>query len=104
MKLIGNITLSGGPGADGPDRSFIHQTLEIRAETRTSRLELDGKLSVARCPGKVTWYGGSPSFFTGVTHIRIVSNGMLLIDVAVDSRQPPSLVSGGVSFEVTESE
>jgi hypothetical protein len=104
MKLIGNITLSTGPDTGGPDKSFIHQTLEIRAETRTSRLELDGKLSVARCPGNVTWYGGSPNFFAGVTHIKIVSNGSVLIDVAVDVHRQPSLVPGGVSFDVAESE
>jgi hypothetical protein len=102
MKLIGHITLSDGPDTGNPDKSFIHQTLEIDSETRTSRLGLDGKLYVARCPRNVTWYGGSPAFFAGVTRIKIVSDGRVLLDEAVDTRQQPWSVPGGVSFKVAD--
>jgi hypothetical protein len=102
MKLIGHITLSDGLGTENPDRTFIHQTLEIDAETRTSRLGLDGKLYIARCPRNVTWYGGSPAFFAEVTRIRIVRDGLVLIDEAVDTRQQPWSVPGGVSFNVAD--
>jgi hypothetical protein len=102
MKLIGHITLSDGLDTGKPDRSFIHQTLEIDAETRTSRLGLDGKLHIARSPGNVTWYGGSAALFAGVTRIKIVSNGLVLIDEAVDTRQQPWSVPGGVRFHVAD--
>jgi len=104
MKLIGNITLSNGPDSGNPNRSFIHQTLEIRAGTRTSRFGLDGKLSIVRCPRNVTWDGGSPAFFAGVTRIKVVSHGAVLIDEAVDTRRQPWSVPGGVSFDVAGSE
>jgi hypothetical protein len=102
MKLIGHITLSEGLDTGNPDRSFIHQTLEIDAETRTSRLGLDGKLYIARCPKNVTWYGGSPAFFAGVTRIKIVSDGLVLIDEAVDTRRQLWSVPGGVRFNLAD--
>jgi hypothetical protein len=102
MKMIGHITLSGGLDTGNPDRSFIHQTLEVAAETRTSRLGLDGKLHVARTPRNVTWYGGSPALFDGITRIKIVSDGQVLIDEAVDTLQQPWSVPGGVSFSLAD--
>jgi hypothetical protein len=103
MRIVGNITLSAGPDSDDPDQYFIHQTLEIRAETRTSRLELDGKLSIARSPRNVTWFGGSLDFLAGATHIKIVSHGMILIDADLGMRGSQSwAVPGGVSFDVTD--
>jgi hypothetical protein len=102
MKLIGNITLSSGPDSDKPDRCFIHQTLEIRGETRTSRLELDGKLSIARCPKNVIWHGGSLDFLAGARHIKIVSHGLILIDEVLDNDSQPWSVPDGVRFDVTE--
>jgi hypothetical protein len=104
MKLIGHITLSDGLDTGSTDRSFIHQTIQIAAETRTSRLGLDGKLHVARIPRNVTWYGGDPIFFAGVTRVRIVSHGLVLIDEAVDTQRQPWSVPGGVSFNVADFE
>jgi hypothetical protein len=100
MKVIGHITLSDALDSGNPDRCFIHQTLVIRAETRTSRFGLDGKLSIARCPRNVTWYGGSLDFLAGVSRIRIVADGRLLMDEALDTRQQPQPIPGGVSFDV----
>ena len=101
MKLIGHITLSDGLDTGNPDKSFIHQTLQIDPQPCTSRLGLDGKLYIARCPRIVTWYGGRPAFFAGVTRIKIVSDGLVVIDEAVDTRQQLWPVPGGVSFNVT---
>ena len=46
----------------------------------------------------------SPAFFAGVTRIKVVSHGAVLIDEAVDTRRQPWSVPGGVSFDVAESE
>ena len=48
------------------------------------------------------WYGGSPAFFAGVARIKVVSDGLVVIDEAMDIRQKPWTVPGGVRFNVSD--
>jgi hypothetical protein len=102
LRIVGDITLMEGWTSDNPDRTFTNQALEIREETKSSRLGRDGRLIVTCCPMNVTWYGGKAEYLRDVTHVRIVTRGHVMIDESLDTRRGPSkAVPGGMSFDVT---
>jgi len=101
LRIVGNITLIRDSRSDNPVRSFVNQTFEIRDESVTAQLGKDGRLSVTRHPKNITWHGGKAAVLKGVTHVRIVSHGQLLIDDAVNPDcGKPRAVTGGISFDV----
>jgi hypothetical protein len=103
VRTVGNIRLMEGWTSNNPDATFTNQTFEIRQETKTAHLGIDGRLLITCCPTNVTWYGGKAADFEHIVHVKIVSRGVVLIDDAVCTRRGlPREVPGGVSFDVAE--
>jgi hypothetical protein len=101
MTIKGDITLIEMSTAGNPDKLFSNQTVEIESEAPTKRQGVDGFVSVGNHPTKITWLGGTPSDLTGITHVKIVSQGQVLINAALNTfHGQPKAVSGGVSFNV----
>ena len=102
VRIVGDITLMAGWTSDNPDRTFTNQTIEIREETKSSRLGRDGRLIVTVYPMNVTWYGGKAEYLREVARVRIVARGYVLIDESLDTQHGHSkAVPGGMSFDVT---
>jgi hypothetical protein len=101
VRIVGTITLMEGWFSNNPDRTFINQQLEIRAQTKSSRLGRDGRLSVTCQPMTITWYGGKAEDLKDVSRIRVESYGRVLIDDTLDTLYgQPKAAPGGISFNV----
>jgi len=101
VRIVGDITLMEEWCSNNPDKTFMNQELEIRAQTKSSRLGRDGRLSVTCQPMKVIWYGGRLDYLQNVAHIRVESHGRVLIDDALNTLYGlPKAAPGGISFEV----
>ena len=101
VSFVGDITLMEAWTSINPDRQFPRQALEISQETRISRLERDGHLSVTCHPMKVTWLGGSIAKLVDVERIKIVCHGVIFVDTLL-SQKPGSIaeINGGVAFDL----
>jgi hypothetical protein len=103
VRIVGNIRLMEGWTSDNPDVIFKNQSFEIRQGSRAARIGIDGRLRVSCSPTIVTWYGGTPADLEHIVHIKIVSQGVILIDDALCTQNGrPKEVPGGVGFEVLE--
>jgi hypothetical protein len=101
VRLVGDITLMEAWTSINPDRRFARQTVEICQETRTSRLERDGRLSVTCHPMNIAWLGGSIANLINVERIKIVSRGVILIETSLNPN-PGSIIeiADGVTFDL----
>jgi len=99
--VVGDITLMEAWTSINPDRRFERQMVEIAQETRNSRLERDGSLSVTRQPMRVTWFGGSIADLLHVERVKIVSRGVTLIETSL-CLGPGSVteIAGGVTLRL----
>jgi hypothetical protein len=103
VRIVGNIRLMEGWTSDNPDVIFKNQSFEIRQGRRAARIGIDGRLRVSCSPTIVTWYGGTPADLERIVHIKIVSQGVILIDDALCTQNGRHKeVPGGVGFEVLE--
>lgn len=101
VRVVGDLTLMEAWASINPDRRIARQAMEIRQETRTSRLERDGSLSVTCQPMRVTWFGGSIAQLVDVERIKIVSRGVLLIELPLcPSPGSVSEIAGGVTLDL----
>lgn len=101
VRVVGDITLMEAWTSISPDRRFERQMLEIAQETRNSRLERDGSLSVTCQPMRVTWFGGSIADLRHVERVKIVSRGVTLIETSLCS-SPGSVteIANGVTLRL----
>lgn len=104
VRVVGDITLMEAWTSISPDRRFERQMLEIAQETRNSRLERDGSLSVICQPMRVTWFGGSIADLRHVERVKIVSRGVTLIETSLCS-SPGSVseIANGVTLYLATS-
>jgi hypothetical protein len=101
MKITADITLIEHSTAGNPDKGFKGQTIELHSESPTIRQGVDGRASIGHHPTKVAWYGGAVEDLAGITHVKIASQGRILINAALNTHfGPPKGFSGGVRFEV----
>jgi hypothetical protein len=101
VRVVGDITLMEAWTSINPDRGFERQMVEIAQETRNSRLERDGSLSVTCQPMRVTWFGGNIADLLHVERVKIVSRGVTLIETSL-CLGPGSVteIAGGVSLRL----
>jgi hypothetical protein len=101
MIIKGDITLIELSTAGNPNKVFPDQTLTIESEAPIRRQGVDGFVSVGNQPTEIIWFGGTPGDFVGITHVKIVSQGEVLIEASLNTfHGQPKAVSGGVSFNV----
>jgi hypothetical protein len=101
VRIVGDITLMEGWSSNNPDRMFINQQLEIRSQTKSSRLGRDGRLSVTCQPMTVIWYGGKLEDLKDISRIKVQSRGRVLIDDTLNTLYgQPKAAPGGMSFDV----
>lgn len=101
VRIVGNITLMEEWWSNNPDKTFIDQQLEIRAQTKSSQLGRDGRLSVTCRPMNVTWYGGNMDDLKDVSRIRVESRGYVVVDDTLNTLYgQPKAAPGGISFDV----
>jgi hypothetical protein len=101
VRVVADITLMEAWTSINPDRRLERQMVEIAQETRNSRLERDGSLSVTRQPMRVTWFGGSIADLVNVERVKIVSRGVTLIETSL-CLSPGSVteIAGGVTLRL----
>jgi hypothetical protein len=101
IRIVADAVLTEGWTSINPDRTFPNQRFDIRQEVKTSRLERDGRLSVSCRPMRVTWVEGKPEDLKGVTRVKLVRDGIVLIDKALIAPcEAPQEALRGVSFDL----
>lgn len=104
MTITADITLIARSTAGFPDKQFTGQEIEISADPPSTPMSVDGHMSVANHPATIIWYGGDMDKLAGITHVKIVARGLVLINAPLTTHnQVPKAISGGVSFDVMQS-
>jgi hypothetical protein len=103
LMITGDITLIENSTAGNAPRTFTKQKIEIEGEPPTVKISADGYESIGHHPTKITWYGGTVEDVDGITDVKIVSQGRVVIDGAFNTFvHQPHAISGGVVFYVLE--
>lgn len=102
MRQVADITLIENTSAGNLHKAFSAQTVEIRQAADTTHLGVDGKISMAKHPSTVKWFGASATAFENITVIRIVTaSGTILVDAEVlRNYVPPHNITNGVQFQI----
>ena len=89
--------------SDNPDVTLKNQTFEIHREIKAAWIGIDGRLAVTCSPKRVKWYGGKAADLENIVHVKIVSQGVILVDDAICTQNGrPKDEPGGVGFDVIE--
>ena len=101
MRQIADITLIEHSTAGNPPKTFTRQTVDIRRQDISTHMGVDGKLTPARHPSTVDWFGGKAADLKHITDVEIVDeNGTTLLKMAIRTNFTPLDILGGVRFQV----
>jgi hypothetical protein len=90
--------------AGNPLRRFDAQRINIKRDHYRPSIGIDGRVSTATVPTKISWHGGRAKEFEGVTHAQIFHNDKVLLEGELNQfAELVRDVADGVTFAVLES-
>jgi hypothetical protein len=105
-EVMADITLIENSSAGTPDSVFPAQKVQIERTSPTVSTGIDGISSTGNHLTKIEWHGGNAAALKQVTDIRIVAQGLPVIEAPVNRfyESPRDSGYGSVIFSVLEGE